>query len=134
VFGEGAASSDKHGSKLATGKPSRVTTAVTGSHQAEVVAASATATGEPSHIMTAVTGPQQAQAATTSQVLVPRAPSQGRGQSCSDSRPSWDHEAAGAAADDDAPLEWGQLRGQPRSAPERAPEVLVMREDGCVLS
>jgi hypothetical protein len=38
-----------------------------------------------------------------SQELVPRTPSQGRGQARSESRPARDHKAAGAAADDDAP-------------------------------
>jgi hypothetical protein len=32
------------------------------------------------------------------------------------------------------PPGWGQLRGQPGSAPERTLEVMVMREDGCVMS
>jgi hypothetical protein len=97
---------------------------------------SAATTGEPLRDMAAVTGPQQeeAVAAAMSQVLVPRASPQGRGQARLESRPAGDHEAAGAAADDNAPLGWGQLRGQSMSAPERTPEVLVMREDGCVMS
>jgi hypothetical protein len=38
-------------------------------------------------------------------------------------------------ADDDAPSpRWGQWENQPASAPERAPGVLVMREDDCVMS
>jgi hypothetical protein len=37
--------------------------------------------------------------------------------------------------DDDAPPPgWGQWGNQPASAPERARGVLVMREDGCVMS
>jgi hypothetical protein len=32
------------------------------------------------------------------------------------------------------PPGWGQSRGRPGSAPEGAPKVLVMREDGCVMS
>jgi hypothetical protein len=61
--------------------------------------------GEPSRNTAAATGPQQEEvvAATTSQVLVPRAPSQGRGQAHPESRPAGDQEAAGAATDDDAP-------------------------------
>jgi hypothetical protein len=68
--------------------------------------ASTAATGKPSRDAAVATGPQQEEAvaaAVTSQVLVPRAPSQGRGQARPESRPVGDHEAAGDAADDDAP-------------------------------
>jgi hypothetical protein len=98
-------------------------------------AASAAAMGEPSRVTAAAARPQQEEvAATTSQALVCCAPSQGRGQARPESRPAGDHEAAGATADDDAPPGWGQLRGQPGTAPECAPGVLVMREDDCVIS
>jgi hypothetical protein len=110
---------------------------MTGRHLARMprTAASAAAMGEPSRVTAVVTGPQQEEAvAVTSQALVPHAPSQGREQARWESRPAGDHEAAGAAAADDAPPGWGQLRGQPCSAPERAQKVLVMREDGCVMS
>jgi hypothetical protein len=73
-------------------------------------------------------------AAVTSQVLVPHAPSQGHGQARPESHPAGDREAAGDVADDDAPPGWGQLGSQPAPAPERTPEVLVMREGGCVMS
>jgi hypothetical protein len=66
-------------------------------------------------------------AAVTSQVLVPHAPSQGHGQARPESHPAGDREAAGDVADDDAPPGWGQLGSQPAPAPERTPEVLVMR-------
>jgi hypothetical protein len=105
------------------------------SERALLTAASEAATGESSRVTTATTRPQQEEAAAaTSQALVPRAPPQGCGQAHSESQPTRDHGAAGATADDDAPPGWGQLRGRPRSAPERVPEVPVMREDGCVMS
>jgi hypothetical protein len=44
------------------------------------------------------------------------------------------HDAVADAADDNAPPGWGQWGSQPASAPERAPEVLVMQEDGCIMS
>jgi hypothetical protein len=82
-------------------------------------AASVAATGESLCVTAAAVRPQQeeAAAAATSQAQVPCAPSQGCGQARLKSRPAGNHGAAEAAADDDAP---------PGSAPERAPEVLVM--------
>jgi hypothetical protein len=79
------------------------------------IAASAAATGEPSRDTAAVTESQQeeAVAATVSQVLVPHASSQGRGQVHPESQPAGDHEAVGSAADDDAPPGCGQLREKP---------------------
>jgi hypothetical protein len=88
--------------------------------------ASVAMVGEASLDTAAVTGSLQEKAAAVSQVLVPRAPSQVLGQAHSESRAAGDREAAGAAADDDAPPRWCQLRGQPASAPECTPEVLVM--------
>jgi hypothetical protein len=73
------------------------------SARAPRTAASTVATGEPLHDTTMDTGPQQEEAvAATSQVLVPHAPSQGRGQARPESRPTGDHEAVEHAADDDA--------------------------------
>jgi hypothetical protein len=94
---------------------------------------SAAATGELSCNTVAATGPQQGEAAAASQVLVPRAPSLGREQARPESQRAGYCEAAGDAADDDAPPGWGRLGGQPPSAPERTPEVLVMQEDACVM-
>jgi hypothetical protein len=96
------------------------------------------ATGEPSRDAAVATGPQQEEAtaatATTLHVLVPYAPSQGCRQARPESRPAGEREAVVDAADDEAPPGWGQWGSQPASAPERDPEVLVMREDGCVMS
>jgi hypothetical protein len=72
-------------------------------------------------------------AVTTSQVLVTRAPSQGHEHAHPESRPAGDHEAAVDAADDGAPRV-GPIEGQPALAPKRTPKVLVMREDGYVMS
>jgi hypothetical protein len=55
-----------------------------------------------------------------SQALVPRAPPQGRGMVRSESRPIGDHGVARATSEDDYPPGWGQSRGRPGSAPERA--------------
>jgi hypothetical protein len=75
------------------------------SARAPQTAAGVAATVEPSRDTAVETGPQQEEvaAAATSQVQVPRTPSQGRGQAHSESWPAGDREAAGDAADDDAP-------------------------------
>jgi hypothetical protein len=64
------------------------------------------ATSEPSRDTAVAIGPQRGgtAAAATPQVLVPRAPFQGRGQAHPESRPAGDREVAGDAADEDAPL------------------------------
>jgi hypothetical protein len=78
---------------------------------------SAAATGEPSRTA-AVARPQLKEAvAMTSQALVPRAPPQGREQARSESRPTGDHGAAGAAADDNAPPRVGPIEGATRVSP-----------------
>jgi hypothetical protein len=61
-------------------------------------------------------------------------PPQGCGQARSGSQPSRDRGAAGAPTDGDSAPGRGQSRGRSGSAPERVPEVLVMREDGCMMS
>jgi hypothetical protein len=107
----------------ATGEPSRVTAAVMRPQQEEVVAASVMVTGESSRVTAAVSGQQQEEAVVaTSQALVLRAPSQGRGQAHPESQPAGDHEAVGAAADDNAPPDkanGGGNPGQPPSARQR---------------
>jgi hypothetical protein len=93
-----------------------------GLQQEEAVAASAAATGEPPHDTTVATEPPQEEAAaaavlSASPALVPT---------------SGDHAVVVDIADDDAlPPEWSQWEARPASAPE---PVLVMREDGCVMS
>jgi hypothetical protein len=79
-------------------------------------------TGEPSRDTAVATGTQLEEAATTaekttSKVLVPCAPSQGRGQARPESRPAGDHEAAGDAADDDAPPGGANWEANPRHPP-----------------
>jgi hypothetical protein len=49
----------------------------------------------------------------TSQLLVPRAPSQGHGQARPKSQPAGDQEAAGDATDHDAPPGWANRWGNP---------------------
>jgi hypothetical protein len=69
-----------------------------------------------------------------SQALFPHDPHQGRGQARSGSRPTRDREATGAPTDGDSAPDRSQLRGRSGLAPERAPEVLEMGEDDCVIS
>jgi hypothetical protein len=80
----------------------------------------AVAAGGPSRNAAVATGLQQEEAAAaTSQVLAPRAPSQGHGRARPEGRPAGDQEAVAEAVDEDTPPGWGQSRGQPASGPER---------------
>jgi hypothetical protein len=69
-----------------------------------------------------------------SQALVPRDPHQGRGRARSRSRSTRGHEAAEAPADGDSAPRRDRSRGPSGPAPERVPEVLVVRSDGCMMS
>jgi hypothetical protein len=94
-------------------------------------AASTAATGELPHDMAVATGPQRgetvvavaaAAATAVASVSLALVPTVG------------DQAVAGIADDDAPPPGWGQWVNQPASAPGCAPGVLVMSEDGCVMS
>jgi hypothetical protein len=72
--------------------------------------------------------------AVASQALVPHDPHIGRGWAHSGSRSIGGREAAKAPTGGDSAPGRGRSRGSSGPTPERAPEVLVMREDGCVMS
>jgi hypothetical protein len=105
------------------------------SESAPQIAASVATAGKPSRITTVAARPQQEEETVeATHALVPHASPQGCRHARSGSQPTRDRGVAGGPAGGDSAPGRGQSRGRSGSAPECAPEVLVLQEDSCVMS
>jgi hypothetical protein len=105
------------------------------SERAPWAAACVAASSGPPHATTAAARPQQEETvAAAAQALVPHDPHQGRGRSRSESRSTRGCEAVEAPTDGDFAPRRGQSRRAVGPASGPAPELLVVRSDGCVMS